>query len=107
VEKPEDFKMPPPPPSPELESILSMLSAFAHRNKNQHRLSKWWKPFSQLRRHVSSLVRELEVAQREEHRYGAEHRRGMAAREAVDRRAGFLVVALVPRAFMYVKIPIG
>lgn len=94
--------MTPPPPCPELESILSMLSAFAHRNKNQHRLSKWWKPFSQLRRHVSALTRELEVAHREEQRYGAGRRKALAAREAVERRAGFLVAALVPRAFAYV-----
>lgn len=89
-----------PPPHPELESIVSMLSAFSHRNKNQHRLSKWWKPFSQLRRHISSLVSELEVCHNEEQRYGARHKKGVVAREAVERRAGFLIVSLAPRAFL-------
>lgn len=94
--------MAPPHPYPELESILSMLSAFAHRNKNQHRLSKWWKPFSQLRRHISSLVFELETCYDQEQSYGAGHKKAVAAREAVEGRAGFLMASLMPRAFLYV-----
>ena len=100
---PPSLSRSPPPPLPELESILSALSAFAHRNKNQHRLSKWWKPFSQLRRQVSSLVAELASCYGEEAKYGVAHKKGLAARGAVERRVGFIVTALVPRAYLYVQ----
>ena len=32
-----------------------------HRNKNQHRRSKWWKWFSMLKRCVSKLLHEIQV----------------------------------------------
>jgi ribonuclease MRP protein subunit RMP1 len=96
---------PAPPPFPELTSILSALSAFAHRNKNQHRLSKWWKPFSQLRRQVSSLVSELAVRHEQETKYKAGHKKSSVARGAVESRAAFLVRELVPRAYLYVNFP--
>lgn len=89
-----------PQPSPELTSILSALSAFAHRNKNQHRLSKWWKPFSQLRRQVSALISELAVCYEQETKYGAGHKKGSIARAAVESRAAFVLRELVPRAYL-------
>jgi len=49
-----------PNPREELTSIHQILHLTHHRNKNQHRLSKWYKSFSQLRRHVSKLILELD-----------------------------------------------
>ncbi|KAI9746421.1 MAG: hypothetical protein M1818_000134 [Claussenomyces sp. TS43310] len=43
-----------------LLAIRDLLHLAAHRNKNQHRLAKWWGPFSMLRRHVGKLVTLLE-----------------------------------------------
>lgn len=91
------------PPLPELESILSMLSAFAHRNKNQHRLSKWWKSFSQLRRQISSLISELRASQGEEKKYGARNKKAVAARQVVEGRTRFIAMVLMPRVYLYVK----
>ncbi|KAK0100979.1 hypothetical protein ONS95_013032 [Cadophora gregata] len=47
--------------SEELTSVTHLLHLFHHRNKNQHRLSKWWKAFSQLRRQVGKLLLEVEA----------------------------------------------
>jgi ribonuclease MRP protein subunit RMP1 len=50
-----------PTPKEDLTSIHQILHLTHHRNKNQHRLSKWYKPFSQLRRQVAKLIAELEA----------------------------------------------
>ncbi|KAJ4292188.1 hypothetical protein N0V88_005817 [Collariella sp. IMI 366227] len=39
---------------------LELLARFHHRNKNQHRLSKWWAQADMLRRHLRKMVEELE-----------------------------------------------
>ncbi|KAE8450119.1 hypothetical protein EG329_006900 [Mollisiaceae sp. DMI_Dod_QoI] len=44
----------------ELSSITQILHLTHHRNKNQHRLTKWWKQFSILRRNISKLLLEVE-----------------------------------------------
>ncbi len=36
-----------------------MLRGFNHRNKNQHRASKWWADFDALRRHTGKLDEHL------------------------------------------------
>lgn len=46
----------------EISSLLAILDAFGHRNKNQHRLSPWWSRFSTLRRALRTLSREKNVA---------------------------------------------
>lgn len=47
-------------PPTELEKINSLLGQIWHRNKNQHRVQKWWKWLGMLRKGVRRLV-ELEV----------------------------------------------
>ncbi|KAK4153730.1 ribonuclease MRP protein subunit rmp1 [Chaetomidium leptoderma] len=44
-----------------LSPALEILERFHHRNKNQHRLSKWWAQADMLRRHVRKLLGELEA----------------------------------------------
>ena len=69
-----------------------------HRNKNQHRLSKWYKPFSILRRQVSKLISELsslEIAvlystAPGKGGVGEENKYVAAAREKVESRVRFL-----------------
>ncbi|KAL0473704.1 hypothetical protein QR685DRAFT_183376 [Neurospora intermedia] len=41
---------------PILTPALEILSRFHHRNKNQHRLSKWWVEADMLRRHLRKLI---------------------------------------------------
>jgi hypothetical protein len=45
-----------------LEQELELLEAFNHRNKNQHRLTAWWRQFDIFRRGVGRLNREIYVA---------------------------------------------
>jgi hypothetical protein len=45
-----------------LSPALELLERFHHRNKNQHRLSKWWAQADMLRRHVRKMLPELEQA---------------------------------------------
>lgn len=58
-----------PPDLPILQSSLTRLSTaahlldgFVHRNKNQHRGTRWWAPFDMLRRGVRKLLPDLEGA---------------------------------------------
>ncbi|KAI9785017.1 MAG: hypothetical protein M1839_001214 [Geoglossum umbratile] len=44
----------------ELKEISNLLHVITHRNKNQHRLAKWWKWFSMLRRSINHLRTELD-----------------------------------------------
>lgn len=60
---------PPPPSLPQLQSSLSslatathILDGFAHRNKNQHRSTKWWASFDMLRRSLHKILPDLEAA---------------------------------------------
>lgn len=60
---------PPSPPLPQLQSSLCslataahILDGFAHRNKNQHRSTKWWAPFDMLRRTLRKILPDLEAA---------------------------------------------
>lgn len=43
-----------------LEIDARMLHLTYHRNKNQHRLAKWWKWLSMLRRCVAKLLLDLQ-----------------------------------------------
>lgn len=58
-----------PPDLPTLLSSLTRLSTaahlldgFVHRNKNQHRGTRWWAPFDMLRRSVRKLLPDMEGA---------------------------------------------
>jgi ribonuclease MRP protein subunit RMP1 len=83
----------------EFTSITLVLSATNHRNKNQHRLAKWWKAFSVLRRNTLKLVSELEILSANEERLG-ENKKTIASREVVEKRAGFLVEWVVPKCYL-------
>ncbi|KAL2133677.1 hypothetical protein VTI74DRAFT_1905 [Chaetomium olivicolor] len=52
-----------------LPPALELLARFHHRNKNQHRISKWWAQADMLRRHVRKMVEELEVGLEEAERW--------------------------------------
>lgn len=43
-----------------LAPALEILERFHHRNKNQHRLSKWWAQADMLRRHTRKMLACLE-----------------------------------------------
>lgn len=45
-----------------LSTAAQLLDGFVHRNKNQHRGTRWWGPFDMLRRSVRKLVPDLEDA---------------------------------------------
>ncbi|KAL1872787.1 hypothetical protein VTK73DRAFT_1337 [Phialemonium thermophilum] len=45
-----------------LSPVLHILDGFNHRNKNQHRLSRWWAPFDMFRRAVNKLAFELQTS---------------------------------------------
>lgn len=44
-----------------LNTLYSTIHLFHHRNKNQHRLSKWYFHFSQFHRQVQKLAKEIEA----------------------------------------------
>jgi ribonuclease MRP protein subunit RMP1 len=45
-----------------LSTAAQLLDGFVHRNKNQHRATRWWGPFDMLRRSVRKLIPDLEDA---------------------------------------------
>lgn len=45
-----------------LTTATHILDGFAHRNKNQHRGTKWWASFATLRRNLHKLLPDLEGA---------------------------------------------
>lgn len=75
---PKNVTAPPPPPASaaaalaQLQTTLhalttasGILQGFAHRNKNQHRGTRWWGPFGMLSRGVrNKLLPDLEAAVR-------------------------------------------
>lgn len=50
----------------QLRAISTSLHLLYHRNKNQHRQSKWWKWLTMLRRNVIKLSQELQKSQRDQ-----------------------------------------
>jgi hypothetical protein len=99
-----------------LAPALELLERFHHRNKNQHRLSKWWAQADMLRRHVRKMLGELEAGvERAEKAVRARERqrlKGKGKGKAMDdkeeegllgKRAGYLRWRLGPGAFLYVS----
>jgi ribonuclease MRP protein subunit RMP1 len=86
-------------PIEELTSIHQILHLTHHRNKNQHRLAKWYKSFSQLRRHASKLLTELETLETFI-ALSAKSKKTEEARDAVEKRVEFLERWLVPRCYL-------
>ncbi|KAH8821500.1 hypothetical protein F5884DRAFT_850727 [Xylogone sp. PMI_703] len=98
-----------------LPPVHDLLNLANHRNKNQHRLSKWWKEFSQLRRHIGKLIAELSdpdlrfvhessstpPASSSKKKLKQEKiDRGNESRDRVERRVAFLEDILVPKCYM-------
>ena len=88
----------------ELHTISQLLHLTHHRNKNQHRLSKWYKSFSVLRRSIAKLVSELESFEQSlkfsSGKKGEEGKYVKAAREKVEDRVRFLEDRLMERCFL-------
>lgn len=97
-----------------LAPALELLERFHHRNKNQHRLSKWWAQADMLRRHVRKMLAELEGcvegAERAERRRNLMKAKGKGRKdgeedpsgEMVRKRAGYLRWGLGPGTFLCV-----
>ncbi|KAI9049528.1 hypothetical protein LZ554_006557 [Drepanopeziza brunnea f. sp. 'monogermtubi'] len=106
-QQPSSHPHPSATPLQELTSISQLLHLTHHRNKNQHRLAKWYKPFSQLRRQVGRLLPELEALEVAE-RFSvsgnengeAEGKYVRAARERVERRVCFLEEWIVEKCYL-------
>jgi ribonuclease MRP protein subunit RMP1 len=81
------------PPGCTAESLLPvqhLLHLTAHRNKNQHRIAKWWASFSILRRQLGKLITALENPD-------AAFR---AKKIEIEKRVGFLREEIVPRCYL-------
>jgi len=79
-----------------IRPLHSLLHLASHRNKNQHRLAKWWGPFSQLRRQLESLLTDLELL--EDSATSVAGRK--AARAKAEARVAFLDKELFPRCYV-------
>ncbi|RDW70316.1 hypothetical protein BP5796_08713 [Coleophoma crateriformis] len=96
----------------ELASLSNLLCLSHHRNKNQHRLSRWWAQFSQLRRCISKLETEIQLEPHSllppgdqqallERGKGKKQKPGKAKRESrVRRRVEFMQDFLIPKCFV-------
>ncbi len=89
----------------ELTSISSILHLVHHRNSNQHRLSKWYKAFSQLRRQIPKLaieIQSLDTALKYTDGGVAwkENKYVKAAREKMELRIEFLEERLMGRCYL-------
>jgi ribonuclease MRP protein subunit RMP1 len=91
-----------------LISIQQLLQLAHHRNKNQHRLSKWYKAFSILRRQIAKLVAELETLETAE-LYSSKRKTDekeskyvTAARGKAEKRVRFLREWVLEDCYLYV-----
>jgi ribonuclease MRP protein subunit RMP1 len=89
----------------ELTAVTNLIHLSFHRNRNQHRLAKWWSSLSQLKRHIQKLVSELSVldtaAQYEiKGKSKSESKYVRTAREKVEARVEFLENWLVPSCYL-------
>jgi len=108
-------------PSPLQQSLhlltpaLGILDLFAHRNKNQHRLSKWWAQFDMLRRGARKLAADLQACVDSRARLAAstsdskgKKKKKVSVQQAKDdalsvkmeTRAGYMSEQILPRAFL-------
>ncbi|KAL3425652.1 hypothetical protein PVAG01_02443 [Phlyctema vagabunda] len=89
----------------ELETISNLLHLAHHRNKNQHRLSKWWGTFSQLRRQLSKLCLEIDASpyhqQTTKSKSKSKNQKMLEERKSrVEQRAEFLLDILLERCYL-------
>ncbi|TAQ83712.1 hypothetical protein B7494_g7963 [Chlorociboria aeruginascens] len=95
-------------PLSELKSLSQILQLFHHRNKNQHRVARWWHPFSELRRCVAKLVVELGQSLEGAEREGGKKGMGKEGEEEEEevvvvvmmQRVKFLEDFLIERCFL-------
>lgn len=102
-----------------LVPVLQIFDGFNHRNKNQHRVARWWARFDLLRRSVRRLHDALEARVRHRHAQsfkapskksaskanagvviGNGNRRGNALDEHVTARARLLLDSIIPSSFL-------
>jgi len=101
-----------------LTSSLELLRAFAHRNRNQHRVSKWWASFDVLRRNTAKLADDVHAAM--DHASQPQPKKKRKKAEAVSQRPGsekpplesapgirasWMRAECLPRAFLSVGTP--
>ena len=91
-----------------LAPALHILERFHHRNKNQHRTSKWWPLADMLRRHLRKLLHH----QHQRHppksssiKSAKKNERKHDGNEMMVARSEYLRRALVPRAYLSVPHP--
>ncbi|GJC95438.1 hypothetical protein ColKHC_04264 [Colletotrichum higginsianum] len=103
-----------------LVPVLQIFDGFNHRNKNQHRVARWWARFDLLRRSVRRLHDALEARVRHRHAQsfkapskksaskanagvviGNGNRRGNALDEHVTARARLLLDSIIPSSFLH------
>ena len=89
-------------PAEDLSSLYThIITPCYHRNKNQHRVAKWWKPFSMLRQHTKKLIFELEDLERDEKfADGKENRFVVKSRERVEEHAEWLGKWIEERCYL-------
>ena len=85
-----------------LAQVLEIIEGFNRRNKNQHRLSKWWAEFGTLRRHLRKLVPELQANLEKRERY-AKYKKKLTDSgygKDADARVEYLQLQLLPRTYL-------
>ncbi|KAH6684164.1 hypothetical protein B0J14DRAFT_572277 [Halenospora varia] len=82
-----------------LTTLQQTLHLLHHRNKNQHRLAKWYKSLSQFRRQIPKLTAEIE-AYEAAHAIKKESAYVMKARDALRARIEFLRERCVGRWYL-------
>jgi ribonuclease MRP protein subunit RMP1 len=92
----------------ELTSTSQLLHLTHHRNKNQHRLTTWYKYLSQLRRHINKLLPELQSLETAltfttKEKGGKENKYVKQAHEKVNERVNFMREHLFARCYLLVR----
>jgi ribonuclease MRP protein subunit RMP1 len=80
----------------ELTTIQNLLALAWHRNKNQHRRSRWWQEFGTLKRGLGRLVVLFEAG---EGKVG-KGKTGNEEKEMQENQKRFLVEEVIPRCWV-------
>jgi len=86
-------------PNPELQSLTTILTLFHHRNKNQHRLAKWYKSLAILHRQIPKLLSGL-ISYEEAKALNKKSRYTVEARGRLGERVEFLGRWVVGRCYL-------
>ncbi len=84
-----------------ITTAQAILDGFNHRNKNQHRLSKWWAEFSTLRRNHGKLAPEIQANLEKQERFAKYRKQPQKGGLDGDTRARVehIQAHLLPKAF--------